>query len=221
MSNPFPVKGVLITLEGIDGSGKSSAAKFLAKRLPILLPTRGLVFTAEPTNGEAGRILRSRLTQSYGKGDVASARKMEELFLFLADHAWHLAEKVIPSLERGDIVISDRYADSTAAYQGVTLQEILPDPLMWIRELSRPWNVLPDLTILFHLEPEKAVERLSARPGKERFERLDFLREVDLNFHRLQALEPERFALLNAEEPLEQVAQEAISLIMDCVERTA
>jgi dTMP kinase len=214
------VTGLLITLEGIDGSGKSSVVEALKRDLPRSLPKRSFFFTAEPTDSEAGRILRAHLAESYGDGDSARARKIEELFLFLADHAQHLADRIIPALQRGEIVISDRYADSTAAYQGVTLREILPDPLMWIREISRPWNVKPDLTILFLLPPERALERLSTRSAKERFERLDFLKEVDQNFRRLQKLEPDRFAQLDAGRSPERVESETLEMIMNLIQRS-
>ncbi len=167
--------GRLITLEGIDGSGKSTVARELAERLPDLLPGRRLVFTSEPTSSEAGRILRAHLAGA--EAESPPQLHLEELFLFLADHADHLARTVIPSLNEGALVISDRYSDSTAAYQGVTLRGIVPDPVPWIRDISRPWNVVPDLTMLFVLDPAKACERLVSRTGLDKFERLDFLKE--------------------------------------------
>jgi dTMP kinase len=212
------VTGLLVTLEGIDGSGKSSVAAALRRELPRCLPEKSFIFTAEPTESDEGRILRAHLIQGYGEGDAARAMKMEELFLFLADHARHLAERVAPAMARGDVVVSDRYSDSTAAYQGVTLKEIVSDPLMWIRDISEPWNVKPDLTLLFVLPPELALERLEARPGKERFERLDFLKEVDQNFRRLKELEPDRFVLLDAVRPPELVESQALELITNLIE---
>lgn len=212
------VSGQLITLEGIDGSGKSTVIDHLAARLHDLLPERRLVFTSEPTGSEAGRILRARLAAS--KQDSSPQLRLEELFLFLADHADHLARLVVPSLKQGALVISDRYSDSTAAYQGVTLRGIIPDPVQWIRELSRPWNVVPDLTLLFVLDPAVACERLQSRPGKEKFERLEFLREVDGNFRRLKDLEPGRFALVDAGSRSEDVAEKALNSILDLVGRS-
>jgi len=94
------------------------------------MPEQRFVFTAEPTNSDAGKILRAQLSQAKVESRViSSARVMEELFLFMADHADHLASLVLPSLGKGAIVISDRYTDSTAAYQGVTLRGIVPDPV--------------------------------------------------------------------------------------------
>ena len=211
--------GRLITLEGIDGSGKSTVARELAKRLPDLLPGRRLVFTSEPTGSEAGRILRAHLAGAEAESPPQPQLHLEELFLFLADHADHLARTVIPSLNEGALVISDRYSDSTAAYQGVTLQGIVPDPVPWIRDISRPWNVLPDLTMLFVLDPAKACKRLVSRTGLDKFERLDFLKCVDGNFRRLAEMEPQRFAMVDANSDPDAVADRALSLILDLAAR--
>jgi dTMP kinase len=209
------VNGLLITLEGIDGSGKSTVSRLLARSLSQALPGRRLVFTAEPTNGEAGKILRVRLSQASDWDEEASrAKRMEELFLFMADHADHLSKLVIPSMQKDAVVISDRYADSTAAYQGVTLRGIVPDPVEWIQSLLRPWNIFPDLTIVFALDPALALRRIESRASAEKFERAEFLRDVDRNFRRLAENEPERFVLIDASRDIDDVAKDALSLIL-------
>ena len=214
------VLGRLITLEGIDGSGKSTVLRHIASRLREVLPERRIVLTAEPTAGDVGRILRAELGKSDREGSEASAAmRMQELFLFMADHAHHLAETVIPSLENGAIVLSDRYADSTAAYQGVTLRGIVPDPVSWIQSISRPWNVLPDMTLLFLLEPESALKRMQSRSSREKFERLEFLRLVDRNFREIAALEPRRFVFIDAGQSEKAVAKEATDAVLDLVGR--
>jgi len=208
------VKGQLITLEGIDGSGKSTAIRHIAARLEELLPNRMLLITAEPSDSAAGRILRSEILRGPTE-KLSTAEHMEELFLFMADHARHLADTIIPSLEKGAIVLCDRYADSTAAYQGVTLRGIVPDPVQWIREIYRPWNICPDRTLLFILDPEISLQRIGSRSGREKFERLEFLRQVDENFRRLATLEPERFVILDAGLGEDDLAERAMSSIMD------
>jgi dTMP kinase len=214
------VKGLLITLEGIDGSGKSTAARHIASRLCDLMPEQRLVFTAEPTNSEAGKILRAQLSQPTEDSKVfSSAMVMEELFLFMADHADHLAKLVDPSLKEGAIVISDRYADSTAAYQGVTLRGIVPDPVQWIRSIYSPWNLPPDRTLLFALDPSLALQRLRSRKEQEKFERLGFLQEVDSNFQRLARQEPERFVLIDASVDAELAATQALQAILDLISK--
>lgn len=144
---------------------------------------------------------------------------MEELLLFMADHANHLTETIIPALNEGRVVISDRYADSTAAYQGVTLREIVPDPVAWIRDLYGPWNIVPDRTLLFTLDPALAVKRIRTRTNSdvEKFEREAFLREVDRIFRFLAKSEPERFVLIDAGRKIEEVVCDALGAINDLI----
>jgi dTMP kinase len=213
------VKGQLITLEGIDGSGKGTVAKYIASRLKEMMPERRLVLTAEPTTGQAGRILRGELAKSCEMGEPSAARRMQELFLFMADHAYHLAETVIPALNSGAIVLSDRYADSTAAYQGVTLRGIVPDPVSWIKNISRPWNVLPDMTILLVLEPQAALQRIEGRPGRDKFEKLEFLQQVDINFRKMATIEPQRFVQIDAAQDPENVGNTAMEAILRLLNR--
>lgn len=212
------MKGLLITLEGIDGSGKSTAARLIATKLQEFAPRCKIILTAEPTRGVAGRILKAQLSKP-GESEPSIARRMEELFLFMADHADQLERLIYPALNEGAIIISDRYADSTAAYQGVTLQGIVPDPLQWIRDIYGPWNRLPDKTLLFSLDPAVALQRMQSRPEREKFERLEFLREVDKNFRRLVALEPERFVIIDASQKAEDVAGQAQKQILELLNR--
>ncbi len=216
------MKGLLVTLEGIDGSGKSTVSRHLAQALVKACPDRHFIFTAEPTKGETGAILRSRLSESCALEDeVTKVRRMEELFLFMADHADHLSHTIIPSLRAGAIIISDRYTDSTAAYQGVTLRGIVPDPVEWIKSLYRPWNVYPDLTLFFSIDPSRAMERIVSRKIAEKFERAEFLREVDGNFRRMASFEPKRFVIVDAGRGIDDVAKDALSMILALIEQSA
>lgn len=212
------MSGYLITLEGIDGSGKSTAAEHISRLLRESAGERRIVLTAEPTTGEAGRILRDEMAISEDDEAAApAARRMEELFLFMADHADHLARTVMPSLEEGAIVISDRYSDSTAAYQGVTLGGVVTDPISWIQNIFRPWDIIPDKTLLFLLDPEEALKRMRSRPGRDKFERLEFLRAVDGNFRRMASMEPDRFVLIDATQDERSVAAEATAALLDLI----
>jgi dTMP kinase len=218
------VRGILVTLEGIDGSGKTTALRIISRELIQTLGKRRLVFTAEPTSSQAGEVLRRvHLSgkQAFETHEISKVRRMEEMLLFMADHANHLAETIIRALREGDVVISDRYADSTAAYQGVTLREIVPDPVSWIRDLYRPWNIVPDRTLLFTLDPALAVKRIRSRTGSgssvEKFERVAFLREVDCIFRLLAKSEPERFAMIDASRRIEEVADDAQDAIIDLI----
>ncbi|HWQ19330.1 MAG TPA: dTMP kinase [Methanotrichaceae archaeon] len=205
------MRGILITLEGIDGTGKSTVARMLAEELK----GRDVLQTAEPTRGYAGRILRDQFLTEGAKAD-GRARLFGELFLFMADHADHLERTVSPALDLGKVVLSDRYADSTAAYQGATLRGLVPDPVVWIRGLLLPWNIVPDKTLLFTLEPEKALERIRARDQSlAKFEREEFLGQVAENFKRLACLEPDRFAMIDASQETCQVAEDALKIVLD------
>ncbi len=186
--------GKLITLEGIDGTGKSSIAKLLKKRFP------DAVFTREPTKSPIGRaVIRS----IESDGDP-----LAELFLFVADHAEHIAKVIRPALAKGKMVISDRYSDSRYAYQGATLSDMFDDAVAWVQGLHRSWTVVPDLTILFTIDPEVAVLRCGVRGEKTKFEKLEFLKKVQDNFLRLAGEEPERFVIIDAGEELEMVGLE-------------
>ena len=218
------MRGILVTLEGIDGSGKTTALRIISCELIEALGNRSFVFTAEPTSSQAGEVLRRvHLSgkQALETHEISTVRRMEEMLLFMADHANHLAETIIPALKKGDVVISDRYADSTAAYQGVTLREIVPDPVSWIRDLYRPWNIIPDRTLLFTLDPALAVKRIRSRTGTdndvEKFERETFLREVDCIFRLLAKSEPDRFVLIDASRKIEDVAGDALEAIIDMI----
>jgi dTMP kinase len=207
-------------MEGIDGSGKTTITSILTHKLPEARTQRHFVFTAEPTIGEAGKILRAHLAdKSHDTSEeISRARRMQELSLFMADHADHLAKTVIPELDKGSIVISDRYADSTTAYQGITLRGIMPKPLDWIREIYRPWNVIPDRTLFFSVEPMEAIRRLRTRESMEKFERLEFMKEVDSNFRKIRALEPERFVTIDAQRETDQVVEDALNSILEIID---
>jgi dTMP kinase len=218
------VNGLLITLEGIDGSGKTTVLRMISSKLVETFPKERFVFTAEPTSGEAGELLRKAhlsKKQAYQDGYVSNCRKVEEMFLFMADHADHLARTVVPALKDGAVVISDRYADSTAAYQGVTLQGLVLDPVSWIKSISRPWNAVPDQTLLFDLEPSLAIERIRGRNGSdkvpEKFEHEEFLKVVYGNFKRLAKEESNRFVSIDAARPMSEVADEALKEITNLI----
>lgn len=188
------LKGKLITLEGIDGTGKSSIAKMLKKRFPDAL------FTREPTQSWIGKAVKRSISSD---GDP-----LAELFLFVADHAEHIAKVILPALAAGKIVISDRYSDSRYAYQGVTLSDKFEDAVAWVQGLHRGWTVVPDLTILFTIDPAVAVSRCGVRGEKTKFEKLEFLKKVQANFLRLAREEPRRFVIIDAGAELERVGLE-------------
>ncbi|WP_348530469.1 dTMP kinase [Methanothrix sp.] len=192
-------RGLLITLEGIDGAGKTTVARMLHKRFP------DFVFTREPTEGPLGELARS------------TEEPLEQLFLFMADHANHLRSVVLPSISSGRIVVSDRYIDSRVAYQGALMRDLVP--LDWIYEIHRPWSRMPDMTLLFRIDPSLALERCTNRGATSIFERESFLREVSRNFDILASREPERFVVIDAEREISDVADRAASEIERFIRR--
>ena len=184
---------MLITLEGIDGAGKSTLYEGLKVRLADLNP----VFTREPGAPYLGDAVRNAIAEN--------SDPLAEAALFVADHAVHLAEVVRPALAAGKIVISDRYADSRFAYQQVSLKGFHPDPKAWLTAVHKGWSVRPDVTFLLLIDPEKALQRVSGRGEKEHFEQLEFLEAVHKNYLERMDEDPSRFVLIDATLPPETI----------------
>lgn len=184
---------MLITLEGIDGSGKSTLYEGLKIRLADLHP----LFTREPGSPYLGDAVRRAI--------AADGDPMVEAALFVADHAVHLAEVVRPALADGRIVISDRYSDSRFAYQEVSLAGVHPDPHGWLEAVHAGWSVRPDMTILLVLPGAVAMSRLAGRCEQEHFERQEFLESVQKNYLARAAEDPARFVLVDADRDAETI----------------
>ncbi len=193
--------GKLITLEGIDGTGKSSIAKMLKTKFTEA------VFTKEPTQSWIGKAVKKSIS--------TETDPLAELFLFVADHAEHIATVIRPSLTQGKIVVSDRYSDSRYAYQGATLSTHFNDPMEWIQNIHKGWTVVPDLTILLTINPGVAVSRCGIRGNHTKFEKIEFLRKVQENYLKLAKKEPGRFVIIDAGRELEVVAQEVESAVRE------
>ena len=193
---------MLLTLEGLDGSGKSSCIDALRNASAVPDDT---VFTREPTESWYGEAVRRSIADDQ-------ADPLAELFLYTADHAAHLSETVCPALDRGDVVISDRYSDSRLAYQGATLADAyeFADPLAFVREIHEPWTRPPDATIYLDIDPETAAERSGAT---NKFETASYLESVRENYERLIDHERERFVRIDTAEPLEDVAAQVIDAV--------
>ena len=191
--------GVFITFEGGDGSGKSTQIRLLQSYLEDR--GRDCISTREPGGTSLGRLLRGALLES---GPEAIGRPTE-LFLYLADRAQHVHEVIAPGVARGQIVLCDRYADSTLAYQGYG-RGIDRQWLMELNEVATG-HLKPDLTFLLDCPVELALSRTAHRkPGgrgaivKDRLEneRMEFHEKVRQGFLELARFEPERFCVLDA-----------------------
>lgn len=198
----------LITLEGIDGTGKSTLVRLLRAHLADLDP----IFTREPTTAWTGRAVR--------RGIAEEVDPVAEALLFAADHAAHIATVVRPALAEARLVISDRYSDSRYAYQSVVLRDRLPDPLGWLRALHDGWTVPPDQTFLLVLSVEEALRRVGGHERREHFEEADTLARVQAAYLDLAEAEPERFVLVDAVKGKGEIAAFVEGEIRRTVERS-
>ena len=189
------MSGVLITLEGVEGSGKTTQMMRLERWLRR--QGRKVEHTREPDGTRLGVAVR-RLFERPG----VHPKPLVEVFLFMAARQQHVAEKIRPWLDRGRVVLCDRYADATIAYQGYG-RGVDPD---LIRELNTraTSGVMPDLTLLFDLDPGAGLQRNRAQGRRlDRFERekLAFHRRVRQGYLEILRAEPKRVRLIRAGEP--------------------
>jgi len=192
---------MLVTLEGIDGAGKTTVWE-------ALRDTFDGVYTREPTDSWYGEAV----ARSLGDDD---ADPLAELFLYTADHADHLERVVRPALAEGELVVSDRYSDSRYAYQGASLEGHVKRPMEYVRGIHRPFTRPPDATLYFDLDPETGAERAGAT---NKFEQAGHLAAVQRNYERLIEMEPERFVRIDASRSPEEVvdaAEDAVERLLD------
>lgn len=212
--------GLFLTFEGIEGSGKSTQVARLAARLR----QAGLrvVATREPGGTDLGRGLRSLLLRPA----TTAMSPLAELLLYVADRAEHLASVVRPALERGDVVLCDRYLDATLAYQGHGRGL---DPAA-IRDLHRtpPLDLRPHRTLLLDLEPAAGVDRARRRDrgtaareeGRFEAEAQPFHERVRRGYLELARAEPERFRVLPADADADAVERAVWTAVADLFPRT-
>jgi dTMP kinase len=193
-------RGLFITLEGGDGSGKTTQSAALA----AWLTERGreVVVTREPGGTDLGNELRDIIL--HRRGYMAPRA---EALLYAADRAHHVATKVRPALDRGAVVLQDRYLDSSVAYQGAG--RVLDAAEVRRLSLWAADGLLPDLTVLLDLDPAVGRERLAA--SRTRWDRLeseeqDFHERVRAAYLELAAAEPERILVLDATTDPDRIA---------------
>lgn len=196
-------RGRFITVEGIEGAGKSTNIEFAVAC--VRDAGHEVVVTREPGGTELGEAVRKLV---LAPSDEPMAPETEALLMFAA-RAQHLDEVIEPALARGAWVVCDRFTDATYAYQGggrdMPLSRIaaLED---WVQGALRP-----DLTLLLDLDPEIGLERVGKRGDKDRFdaERKEFFERVREVYLRRATLDRGRYAVIDAEQPLKKV-QESI-----------
>lgn len=190
--------GVFVAFEGGDGAGKSTQVQLLAE----WLQTSGyaVVTTREPGNTEIGAKLRALLLDPHTTQLDARAEAM----LYAADRAQHVAEVIRPALDRGAVVVTDRYADSSRAYQGAGRELAEED----VDRLSR-WatgGLVPDLTVVLDLPPDTGAARRTGTADRLEQESLTFHERVRQGFLDLAAKEPHRYLVVDASQAPEVVA---------------
>jgi dTMP kinase len=193
-------RGLFITLEGGDGSGKSTQAELLREWLTA--DGRKVVRTREPGGTDVGVEIRELVL--HHRGDISPRA---EALLYAADRAHHVATLVRPALARGEVVVQDRYLDSSVAYQGA-------GRVLDAREVRRvsEWateGLLPDLTVLLDLDSGAARARLDV--ARTRYDRLEaeaseFHDRVRAAYLGLAEAEPERFLVIDATRPIDEIA---------------
>ena len=201
--------GLFITFEGGDGSGKTTQINLLATWLESQGKT--VVLTREPGGTDLGIELRNIVL--HRKGFIAPRA---EALLYAADRSHHIHSLVRPALERGDVVVQDRYLDSSVAYQGagrVLDPEEVREPSLWATE-----RLMPDLTVLLDV-PASVAKARQAQTERE-YDRLeaeaeDFHTRVRESYLSLAAEEPERFLVVNGELPKDEIHQIIITKVSD------
>ena len=194
--------GLFSSLEGIDGVGKSTQSDLLEEFLRSA--GREVVRTFEPGGTELGQEIRHLLL--HRKGDVSPR---SEALLYAADRAHHVATKVRPALARGEVVITDRYLDSSVAYQGVGRALRAED----VRSISMfaVEGLLPDLTILLDLEASAAAARRNKTgeaPDRLEREKIEFFEAVRQAYLDMAASEPNRWLVVDARQSVEAMQEQ-------------
>lgn len=191
---------MFVSVEGLDGAGTTTIVEAISEKYPTA------VTTSEPSDLEYGQLVRRNLSDP-------STPQLVDFYLFMADRVHHINERVKPEDEAGRLVVSDRYADSTRAYQPVALTaDDGPFDSNWrakafIEKTMAPWDYEPDLTIYLDISVDTAMERAD---GDEKYEQRDFLESVKKNYDAL-ADSKERIVRIDAEQSKEDVKMSALS----------
>jgi len=186
---------MLIAIEGIDGIGKTTVARFLRDELERI--GYSTVLLKEPTNSKWGRKIRTCMSNRL------SAE--EELKLFILDRRYDVEKNIVPALRSGKIVIMDRYYYSNIAYQaarGIDVEEI--------RKMNEEIAPKPDLVILLDAPPELCVERIRRRGKPNSFEKLSYLKKVREIFRGLD----DKLVIVDASKSLDEVKKEVLSVVI-------
>jgi dTMP kinase len=194
-----PKRGTFVVFEGGDGAGKSTQVRLLTE----WLRERGLatVVTREPGATALGGRVRALLLDP-----TSNVSPRSEALLYAADRADHVARVICPALERGDVVVSDRYIDSTLAYQGAG-RDLPVDDLARISRWATD-GLVPDLTVLLDVPPETGLRRSGDEPDRLEAESPEFHERVRNGFRQLAERDSTRYLIVDAMLPVEVIAEQ-------------
>lgn len=206
-------KGIFIVFEGIEGVGKSTQLQFAAE----MLRKRGLtvITTREPGGTPLGESLRTILLDPRNRDICEEA----ELLMMFAARAQHLTKVIRPALDAGSVVLCDRFTDATYAYQGGGRGGVIKQ-IALLESLVHP-DLQPDLVVLLDAPVNVALNRLSMRPGRDRFEQesLDFFNRARSTYLTRADNSRDRYVVLDASVPVEQVREQLQQTLDTFLER--
>jgi len=195
-------KGLFICIEGLDGCGKTTQTKLLVKRLRKM--GYDAAYTAEPSRGKIGRFIKKYCL--HGEKRVSA---IVEALLFAADRFEHVESEIIPALNEGKLVVSDRYVYSSLAYQGAAGLD-----LKWIEKINEH-AIRPNLAIFIDVEPEIVIQRL--KPNKsvmENFETQRKVREIYIKF-----VEGRKLVKTDGNKSKKEVADDILKFVLRFLEK--
>ncbi|MCA1012954.1 dTMP kinase [Halobacillus halophilus] len=203
------MKGLFVTFEGGEGAGKSSMLHAIGKELSE--EGYQVLETREPGGIEiAEKIRHVILDTSHTAMDART-----EALLYAAARRQHLVEKVVPALQEGKIVLCDRFIDSSLAYQGYA-RGLGMDEVYKVNDFAIE-HCMPELTLLFDIEPSEGLSRIAANKGREQnrldLEEIDFHQKVYDAYHQLAGKYPNRIKVINAGQPFDKVKSAAYQVL--------
>lgn len=215
MKEKRDVKGFFITFEGVEGAGKTSILHSLTDKLTNL--GYEVMTTREPGGIDIAEQIRNVILDR----DNVKMEERTEALLYAAARRQHLVEKVLPALEQGNIVLCDRFIDSSLAYQGhargLGIEEVYRMNQFAIQDF------MPNLTLLFDIDPLKGLERIAANKDRERnrldLEKLDFHKSVYEGYQILLERFPDRIKKVNADQPFETVESIVLNQILSYLKK--
>ena len=197
-------KGVFITFEGVDGSGKSTQINLLTEYLKE--KNIDFILTRDPGGTKLGAKLRDILLHYDGK-----IAPFCELFLYLADRAQHVEEVIIPALNSNKIVLCDRYIDSTLAYQGYA-RGLNIDEIINLNNLVTH-TLMPDLTILFDINIENSMKRIGDNKDRLESEAEHFHKKVREGYLDLAKKDSNRIKVIDSNRQIQEISKDLIEII--------